>query len=341
MKLRTLVLAAALTVLSVQSAMAGGLVGYNKIDVPAGSDALFTVAFTEAADSSYTVSSVTGSGVTVADALSVDAFADTYYVRFTSGSGEGLWSTIDSNSASEFVLTDTGILSHVSAGDTFAVFPHATLETLFPDELKGISFEATPPPGIFLKTVILVPDTTSVGVNKATAATYYYLNGEWRKFGQPPTSVFNDVVIPPQVYTTLRNGGASPLEFFTLGKVSDLKIARILSTESSTNDIPVGSGFPVPVTLKQLNLGGTPAFQSTPPPGIFVKDQLLVFDNSVPGVNKSASATYFYYNGAWRKFGQPLTQSFDDEVLDPSAAILIRKAGGTPASTVWTQPSPI
>ena len=339
MKLRTLVIAATLMVLSVQSAIAGNLVGYNRVDVPASTDVVFTVPFTQDAGSDYTVSTVTGSGVTVADTLNVDAFADTYYVRFTSGNGEGLWSTIDSNSASEFVLADTGILSNVSSGDTFTVFPHETLGTAFPDGLEGISFEASPNL-ITRRTEILVPSTTSVGINKPASDIYYYFNSEWRKSGQSPVAVFNDTVLPPQTYFILRNRGAQTLKLVTLGVVQPVTIQRILPVESQKNDVPAGTGYPVPVTLADLNLGGTPAFQTTTLL-ISRKDELLVFDNTATGFNKPASAIYYYYNGAWRKSGASPATSFDDEVLDPASALLIRKAAGTPGSVVWVQPSPI
>lgn len=338
MKTRTKAITAVATLaLMVQSAIAQAAVGYNNLVVPANSDVLLTTPFTQTAQGNYTVNTVTGTGVTVVDALTAGAFANLYLVRFTSGNAKGLWSTISNNTVSEFQLADAAVLVLAAIGDEFTVYPHQTLGTVFPDGMEGVSFERTTSL-ISHKTEILLPNTTLIGINKPASEIYFFFNNEWRKNGSPSTSVFNDVVLVPQQYFILRNKSANMLDFITLGQAAAVPVARLISTVAQKNDIAAGSGASVSLTLAQLNLGGTPAFATTTSL-ISHKDELLVFDNDAAGFNKPASAIYFYFNGAWRKNGQPSTTSFDNEVLDPASSILIRKASGTPGTSTWYQPA--
>lgn len=64
-------------------------------------------------------------------------------------------------------------------------------------------------------------------------------------------------------------------------------------------------------------------------------DELFVFDNSAVGKNKGPVATYYYFDGAWRKFGS--NDDFGNEpVFTPGTGVIIRKnstAGGV--SSFW------
>ncbi len=338
MKSRTIAIAAlALLALSVQSASAQS-VGYNYQPLAGQSDALLTVPFTQPSVASLVVSSVTGSGVTVSGGLTGGAYANTFFVRFTSGNGAGLWSTITTNTTNSITFADTTILSSISAGDSFVIYPHETLGTTFPDSLVNVSFEASPS-AFSRRTEVLIPNTTAIGINKPAAATYFYFNNEWRRVGAAPTAVFNDTVLPPQQYFVLRNGGSNPLKVLTSGQPDSVPVARLLTRSAQTNDIAAGAGYPVQLSLAQLELGGTPAFE-TSTSVISRKDELLVFNNNTTGINKPASATYFYFNGAWRRVGASPATSFDNELLTPGSALLIRKASGTPGTFLWSQQAP-
>ena len=65
-----------------------------------------------------------------------------------------------------------------------------------------------------------------------------------------------------------------------------------------------------------------------------------MFDNTLAGMNKPTSGTYFYYLGAWRKVGLPVTTSCDGDLVDPGAALIIRKANGTVGNATWTENAP-
>ncbi|MFW5870010.1 MAG: TIGR02597 family protein, partial [Planctomycetota bacterium] len=117
--------------------------GYNKVTVPAQSDVIVSVPFTQKPEGTFTVAT-DGVGD---DTLSVDEDITTeydgaYYIRFTSGDAKGLWSTIkSSNTTTESVeLEDTSMLTggKVAEGDTFKIIKHQTLSSVFPDKLAGL-----------------------------------------------------------------------------------------------------------------------------------------------------------------------------------------------------------
>jgi uncharacterized protein (TIGR02597 family) len=322
--------AAALLALTAQTVSAAETVGYNVVTVPANSDVLVSVPFNNNAEATFTVTSVDGTGITVNEALSADTYDSGYYVRFIDGSGEGLWSTITDNGSGGLTLADD-LSGYVANGNTFRVYAHHTLETVFPDGLESVSF-AESSSAFVRKTEILVPDASSTGINKPAAATYYYLNDEWRKVGA--SGNFDDVVLSPDEYFILRNtGGAGELDYIVSGDVESGAIARIIPT-GDQNDVIIVSGRPVPMTLAELGLGGTAAFETSA--SAFVReDELLVFDNSTADLNKPAAATYYYLDGEWRKVGA--SGSFDDAVVDAGAAMIIRKASGDAGSDLWSQ----
>jgi uncharacterized protein (TIGR02597 family) len=330
--------AAALLALTAQAAHAAEAVGYNTLTVPANSDVLVSVPFNQNAEGSFTVSSVTADGVTVTNGLTANAYTNGYYVRFTTGGGEGLWSTISANGTGGFTLANTNALTGVLAGDTFKVYPHQTLASVFPDGMESVSFKKSAS-ALSHSTEILFPNTGSVGINKGPAATYYYYNSAWRKAGSSASLNFNSTAVSPQEYFILRNRSTSELTYVASGDVETLTTGRYISTETTKNDIAAVSGRPVAMTLAELGLAGTPAFV-TSPSTLSHKDELLVFNNSAAGLNKGPAATYFYYNGAWRKSGASASLSFDNELVDAGAALIIRKAAGTAGTAEWNQSSP-
>lgn len=324
--------------MSVSSAMAVPLPGVNIVTVPANSDAYVSIAFTPTAAATFAVNTVTGSGVTVSGTpLKAGAYNNIYYVRLTSGSGKGLWSTITSNTTNTLVFADTSFLGSISPGDTFNIYPHATLGNTFKDGLEGTLFKKSASSAI-RSTEILFPDTTSAGINKAPTEKYYYFKLEWRKVGALASDNYNDKVIPPQQYFIIRNNNnANPLKFITHGIDMPITLAALVPTGSVKNDMASASGSPKILRLKDLNLGGTPAFKTSTSTAIR-QDELKVFTNGPSGINRAPDVTYYYYNNAWRKVGALATDGFDGAILPPGAAMIIRKASGTPATNQWTEP---
>jgi uncharacterized protein (TIGR02597 family) len=75
------------------------------------------------------------------------------------------------------------------------------------------------------------------------------------------------------------------------------------------------------------------AFVTSSLPGVHA-DELLSFDNSVAQRNKSSSAVYYYWSGAWRRLGFGTTNVGADQVFMPGGGIIVRK-GTNSASPRW------
>ena len=330
------VAAATVVAAAIASAGAADMVGWNKYTVQPNSDVLVTLPFTRNVAGTYAVTGKTASAINVAATLTTDQYKDVYYVRFTSGSAVGRWSTITTNSASALTLGDASFLGDVATGDTFNVYPHHTLSSVFPDSMEGVSFLKTP---MFVRnTEIIIPSTTGAAINRSGAEIYYFAGDRWTMVGGGFTNNSDDVVLSPQEYFIIRNNDASKtLTFVTTGKVEAAALARSVAREGTQNDVIACTGRPTQITLSELNLGGSAAFATTL--GFIRSDELLVFDNSTVGKNKSASAIYFFQGDHWRKVGGGLA-SFDNELLPAGAALVIRKAANAGTAVTWTAFSP-
>jgi uncharacterized protein (TIGR02597 family) len=66
------------------------------------------------------------------------------------------------------------------------------------------------------------------------------------------------------------------------------------------------------------------------------RDEVLVFDNTIQGKNKSAAATYFYFNNGWRRQGAAATINYGPtNVFNPGTGFIVRKATNTVSTTMW------
>ena len=330
----------ALPVLPAGAEEALNVVGYNRITAPANSDVIVGVPFNQQAIGEYAVASVTGTGLTVAGSpWTAGAYNNLYYVRMTSGTADGRWATVSSNTANELVLADTSFLGDLAVGDTFALYPHQTLSKVFPDGLAGRSFIASTGSGFGLqiKTRVLLW-TPTVGTNQSPAQTYYFHeSGQWRTLAGANA---DNTVIAPNAVMVVRNSEDRELEYVVQGSVHLDAQAQVLQTHASPDDTYTFTGRPVPVKLKELGLGGTPAFQSSTGSGfgLVIKDKLLVFNNAATGTTKAPVATYYYHeSGQWRTLAGA---NADDVEIGPSAGMVIRKIAGTPGDDVWTAQPP-
>lgn len=299
--------AAALLAVACHSVHAGEKVGYNATTVPAGSDALLTVPFSQTAEGEYSVVSISGSTLTVADALQADAFAGTHYVRVLSGEGEGLWSTIVSNTTAAITIENAAVAAEISAGNTFRVCPHHTLDSLFPKEMLGKFFkEGT-------NVLIYENDLSAMAQNKSATKTAVYSTAAGGWFG---ADVSGDTILAPETRFVLRNNDAEALTMITYGDVPDFSVSMLLAADG---DLVVGSGYPLPVSLENSGLG---------------KDgrTVLFYDNAAAGQNKSADKTAVYVNDATGWFGD----GKGEDIL-PSAAITLRLPAGETETKVTIQ----
>lgn len=311
-------------------------VGSVALPALANSDTLISLPLSRAAAYSGLVSAVAGDVLTVLDSPSwtTNQFVknlpdqtDTYYVQFRTGSAAGHFYTITANSAASLTVDWNGETPSITPGDAFDLIPYWTLGTVYPATDAGKSFIVSTS-ALLRKTELLFPDPAYVGINPPPAATFYFLNGAWRKIGAPATTSFSDTVIPPDTYFIQRNKAEST-RIANVGEVVTGPLATLVIAQSgiAKQDNPISLRFAGTVTLAASNLVGSGAFQPSTS-ALIRKDELLVFDNTATGINKPPVATYYYLNGGWRKVGSPATVDFGaDAVFTAGRGIVIRKAG--------------
>jgi len=271
-------------------------------------------------------------------ALTTNEFAGAYYVKFkdttpTAAAGDGQWFSITANTANTITVDLNGGAIAAVSGARLEVFKFWTLAELFPPAecttsptTTGNAIVATTST-LSRKTQVLMPDFTTTGINIAPSSIYYVYNKAWRKAGQSVANDFGAIQFWPDAYFIIRNPSNVPsaTTYTVSGEVELGSFIVPLSTQASIQqDNFIGIPRAVDVTLNQLGLGGTSAFVTTTST-LSRKDTLLTFNNSATGTNKSASAIYYYYNGAWRKSGSPVATNFGSDVIPAGSGFVIRK----------------
>jgi uncharacterized protein (TIGR02597 family) len=317
-------------------------VGFVSLTTLSNSDTIFSTPLAQPAVYQGSVSTLSSTTVTAGGTpgWTTNGFvyvagtqSNTYYLRFLTGAQAGSYYTVTANTANTLTLNLAGgLLTGAAPGDQFAVIPYWTLGTVFPASAAGTAFKAST---LFIRnTQIFFPNQTSEGINFAAAAIYYYTNSAWQQAGSPSGTSANDTVLPPDSYVTIRNPAGFTGSITVMGEVVTTPQSTPLNSYATTaQDNAVAITYPVNLTLN--NLGLAAAFV---PSSIFVtNDQLLTYDNTVTGINKSASAIYYYMNGAWRESGQNSSTDFGTNPIQIGSGFIVRKAinSSGPLTTDW------
>lgn len=270
----------------------------------------------------------------------------TYYVQLGANSSvtnpkEGSSYLVTANSANTLTLNLNGDdISNVPTGTQISVIPYWTLKTVFPNSDAGVSF-TTSPSTKNRSTQILFPDFTGTGINLAPKVIYFHFNGAWRLAGADSTVDHGDDVLLTNSYFIIRNLNSPTTALTVTGNVLTGKSMVSLATQTSVQqDNSVALVRPVDVTLNNLGLISSGAFVASPSTKNRA-DQLLVFDNTVVGINKSAPLIYYYFNGAWRKAGAPDSSvDYGTDVIPAGSGFVIRKATTAGGATAFWQGTP-
>ncbi len=307
-------------------------VGFVRYNALANSDIFVTPPFERPAIWTGTIASVSGSVVTLNNAsftanqlvYASGTQPNTYYLRIgnhsTTNPKEGNYYTITANGTNTVTLDLAGDnISSIAPGTKAKIIPYWTLNTLFPNGQGVVGSPSVLSP----VTEILVPSQTANGTNLATAATYFYLNNQsqWKMIGSASNK--NDTVLNPDSYFIVRSKSTGS-QFAIAGNVELGKQSLWLRTQNSgKQDNPVGLARPMPIKLDDLGLISSGAF--APSPSVLqVTDELLVFNNSATGINKSATATYFYTGGQWKKIGN-ISYNAGNDTINLYEGVIIRK----------------
>jgi len=315
-------------------------VGFVTIDAPPNSDVLVGVPLCQAPVFTGAVMGLESETLSFAGAPfeHLDLGSGLFYLRIKSGSQEGHWTPVVGNTNSSITVEDS---FGISPGDVVSVQNHTTLATAFPDTSAGTSFISSP--SVFVRTGTEIFTFSQVGasINRAKNQTFAYSGGEWRAF--PTNGNADNQILWPDTYFIFRNNSIAELKVTFTGCVDQGVFSQILQTQTSDNDYVTFNSRPVPVSLDDLDLGESSAFASSP--NVFIRnDELFVFDNSAPGINKAKSATYVFVddggsNVGWRKFPNN-TIDVGSDTIAPGAGFIIRKKSGAEQTFAWSQDAP-
>ena len=316
-----------------------GFSGINRIPLPGLSDTVLACPFARpeaaagrvlgAADNVVTFKGAPGWSVN--QFVTGGAVTDHFCLLVASGAKEGAAYAITGNSSDSVTLDlDGDSLTDLAAGDRLSIVPHWTLATLFP---SGAGVHVSPTPGE-RPSEVLFPNVNATGINSSPIRTFYLWDGSWREVGQGE-AIRDHEVVYPDTYFIVRHNIATATEFVSSGQVLAGKVMTWLGVNSAgKRDNFLALQRPIATTLAASGLVESGAFAPSPTPGVRT-DELLVFDNTIARRNRAPSATYYYWNNAWRKIGSG-PASFDDApILEPGVGFIIRKGPAATAPT-WT-----
>jgi uncharacterized protein (TIGR02597 family) len=288
--------------------------GYRTVNIPANTDVRLTVPFTNHVTATHTVTSIAGTTVNFSAAPAITYTANRYYIRFTSGAANGLWATISSHTGTNsFFSVPAGSAAAVGLavpGDTFRVYLHNTLGSVFPTTLNNVSFNSS-------TQILLFNNNAPYAQNRGPVSTAARAGSNWVGGG-----VNNNTALAPETTFILRNNSASTLKFITLGDAPDTAVAFLLNPANAnpgTGDLYLGSGYPVDVLLRAGGLNGT-------------SRQVLFYNSQATGLNKQASATAASA-GATNWAGGGITAT---TVLPPAETFTYRLPAGIASNTKVT-----
>lgn len=237
-------------------AYASDAYAYVHTTVPPSSDVLVSVPVNNALEVELTTVSRSGSVLTVANTPAFAAgdynagtFAK-YYVRFIDGPAAGLWASITVNSETTLTLDDATVaaLATSGGGDTIRVYKHHTVGSIFPAALLNESF---------VDGTQLLFYSTADSQNKAPGSggivnytTFFDLG--WGANADRP--------IKPEEAFVIRNNAGSALTYVVTGVAPDHAVAHLVKP-SVAKDTPLGTGYPVGITVTETGLGGIDARQ--------------------------------------------------------------------------------
>ena len=312
-----------------------GFSGFRRLALLGNSDSYLSTPFARPPAATALIGSVAGGTVTVSgiNPWQPGRFVnqggpeeETYYLLIVSGSSAGSWFMITGSTAVTLTVDLDGDTLNAAANDRIAVIPCWTLGTLFP---RGLGVHGSPSPSE-IRTEIVLPDFNAATLAGGVPKVFSCIGGDWVEVAEPLIPRNHQAILPDSFFI-VRHRIPAGTEFLTQGAVISSRLRSALGVNpASKRDNFLGLQRPTPYTLAASGLVSSGAFAASPTPGNRT-DELFVYDNALVKLNKSASATYFYWNNAWRKVGSG-TANFDNAmVFTPGTGFIIRKnASSTP-----------
>jgi len=342
-KTLSLLAIASLFIFSSLSAVETDPVGYVTTTAADGSDTFIGLSLTEAVALASSASDVTGSIVSTGSTLVEDAYNNTHYLLFTTGAQEGQWYEISDTTTSSVDLGEDVAALGATASDEFKIIKFWTLGELLPSTSGfAVSTNAFVPVA-----EVLLNNLTAAGVNLSSSASYFYHDGSsgflvagWYQSGTLAAS--NSIALSPETYFTVRNQSGSDFDIVVSGAVPVDVVGSTVSSETFTQDNQLVNPYPSGLSLDDSALAAVVNASTN----VFVPgDEVVLFENTGTGLNRSSVASYFYHDGSsgflgagWYQSGS-LAASGSLEI-PAGGAFWIRKAAGSAQVAEWNPPVP-
>jgi len=359
------ILAIATLAVTGQSAMAGNSAAVTVFEAPAQTDTRVSLPVTRQAVGEFEIASggIVNNTVTLDGAsFGVEQFAlnsqgnPLFYVRFTSGALNGRWYNIAAHDSTSLTLNkenagDAADLAAASDGDTLVIYPHWTIDTIFPDGLAGLSFTASANPFNPGFRVLLPRDSDGTGTDVPALTTLIYL-GTSNAWVTTAAQSADDFVVAPQGTMILRNTNdvdtgeaddpgtlvdesTGSLSFYAIGGAADIQVIESVPIVNAQNDTVLGANNIFPVTLASSGLDAV--IDNSPSP-FTPTDRLILAPEPVAGGGFDPASTQVFI----RLGGLFVTTAgapAGDVELKSGQVLIIRKDAGTPGTSVeWIVP---
>lgn len=299
-------------------------IGATAITVPASSDAMVALPFTQEKSAGGSVTAVDGAVVTLQGSTLTDGeFDSSFYLYVESGDLKGRHFNIESNTPSTISLETSDLAGLVGAD--VSVREHWTLGTLFPSGVGGVEEMEPGRPDV----LVVLPTPTSIGGGIAVSRIFYFHNSAWREVGKPLSVSVNDTLVESGDSVVVRNNMSEDLDYFFFGEVEYGPMAiPLVSSDSSDVDNFVGVNRPLGMTIEELQLHASGAFDSA-------ADRLLVYSLDAGKIGPAKTPTaYLYADGKWQIEGGDGSDQ-GSTVLKAGQGIAVRKAASSAATGYW------
>jgi len=338
-------------------------VGFYTAACTNNSDSLVSIPFTQIPQFSGTVALATTNEITVngSPSWTANQWATPttpngylpYYVQVVSnvaGTYCGAYYTILANDTAGDLyvgFANSGLASDndvagIQPGDYVNIFPFWQLGTVFTNGQGYVASTSSLTAG--RHTQVIFPNLSFIGENPGAADSYYYFNNAWRRY-YPTTSAasnYNDAVIAPDQYITVRNVAADVTTFMGIGQVPTytLRIPLFAQPANGGQDNVLGLYRPAVQTLAQSGLSGAlvPSISSL---ASGRRDTLLMFDNTTQLQNRGVSQSFYFFNNGWRRFYPTTSATIDysqSNIFLVTQGFVVRKATNgvaTPTVSQW------
>ena len=321
------------------------VVGYTTETLQGGSDTSITVPFfgkqTSATVTAAVAGAAAGQGDLTLNTTLADLSSAPNIVLITSGPLLGEYFEIVSNTADTITIDLLGAPVADLNGQSLDISLAATLGNTFPGGQSVFASTGVNDIG----SSVFRRDVSTPGINLPPSEQFVYFdlagdtNDGWFNLGNLAAGNQDDTVLFPDEFYVVRHPvGSADTSLVVSGAVlaESFTVALPVTNSAAGQDISVGIPYPVDLTPRQTQLFESGAFAASS--GVNdVQDQLLIFDDNSPGINKVPAATFVYFdlagdtNDGWFNLGNLAGGVMSDAPVIPAGTgLIVRKAVGSP-----------